>query len=300
MGHDHTTDVKGSKLLFVTLLNLTITITEFAGGLISNSLALLSDALHNLGDTTAILIAFVANRVSKRKSNLRKTFGFKRIEILAALLNAVLLLVICVYLIFEAWDRFQDPSPVKGKIMLIVAVIGLLANFISVLVLHGGKNKNINIKAAYMHLLGDTLSSVVVITGGILIFFFNIFWLDPLITILISIYIFKEAVSIIRETIDILMQNTPGGLDLNEVISELQSFPEVKNIHHVHAWNLDDQQIHFECHVDMENDLHLSETNKIRNKLAKVLLDRFNIVHTTIQIEYDCCADKSLVHNQPF
>jgi cobalt-zinc-cadmium efflux system protein len=295
MLEDRSPRIEEKKLLWVTLLNITITIAQTVGGILSNSLALLSDALHNLGDTFAVFIAYIAHRVSKRETNPQKTFGYKRVEILAALLNAVILIGICIYLFVEAYHRFLDPSPVKGLLMLIVAIIGLLANLYSVLLLHKDSGKNINIKAAYVHLIGDTLSSFVVIIGGVLIYFFNIYWVDPLVTVLIGIYILKEAFSILKQTVEILMQFTPSGLDIQKIKTRLEGISHIDNLHHIHAWNLNDQDIHFECHVDLTSDLQVSEADSIRLNMENVLLEEFNIKHVTIQIEYKCCDNTNMV-----
>ena len=194
-GHSHhhsNVGISEKNLLAAVILNFTITAVEIVGGLLSNSLALLSDAIHNLGDGLAVLLAYIAHRISKRDSNTRKTFGYKRVEILAAFVNAVILVAICLFLIWEAVERFRNPAPIKGVIMFSVAGVGLLANLVAVILLRGDSKKNINIRAAYLHLLGDTLSSLVVIAGGILIWKFEIYWIDPLITVLISLYILKE------------------------------------------------------------------------------------------------------------
>lgn len=298
-GHGHGfNEISDRNLLFVTLLNIVITAAEFVGGFISNSLALLSDAVHNLGDTFAIILAYIANKISKRSANERKTFGYKRIEILAALLNAVVLIVIIVFLFREAWLRLNNPEPIKGLIMFVVATIGLLANLLSVILLKKDSDKNINIKAAYLHLLGDTISSVAVIIGSILIYFFKVYWVDPLITVLIGLYILKETFSVLGEAVDILMQATPKSVDLPQIKNELENIKGVDNIHHVHIWNLNDSQIHFECHADVHKDLRISETNTILKEIETILKNKFKITHVTIQFEHYCCDKKELVHQR--
>jgi cobalt-zinc-cadmium efflux system protein len=292
------TDVSQRNLLLSAILNLGITVAEVAGGLISNSLALISDALHNLGDTSAIIIAFFANRISKKDYSDKKTFGYKRIEILAALLNAVILLVIIVYLFIEAFHRLKNPEPIRGMIMFVVAVTGFAGNLVSVLLLRRDSVKNINIKAAYIHLLGDTISSVLVILSAVLIYFFRLFWIDPLVTILLGIYLLKETWEILRQAIGILMQETPQGLDLAAIKKELESLPEIENIHHVHAWNLTDREIHFECHVDLKEDIKVSDTGSVNEKIRAILSNRFGIAHVTVQHEYNCCGDKNLIHQR--
>jgi cobalt-zinc-cadmium efflux system protein len=211
-------------------------------------------------------------------------------------LNAVVLVVITVFLFIEAYHRIQSPESVKGLIMFIVATLGLIANLIAVVILKKDSHHNLNVRAAYLHLLGDTVSSVAVIVGAILIYFFQVFWIDPLITFLVGIYILKEAFIVLKETVAILMQSTPASIDLHEVVREIEMMEDINNIHHVHAWKLDDQQIHFECHADMNHDLPLSKTDAIRLEIEKMLLDKFGISHVTIQFEHNCCREKHMIH----
>ncbi len=292
-GHHHGDE---KNLLWATLLNVLITIAEIVGGILSNSLALLSDAVHNLGDTIAIFLAFIANRISKRNANERKTFGYKRIEILTALLNAVLLIVITVFLFIEAAHRFRNPEPIHGQVMFWVASVGLVANLVAVLLLKKQAHHNLNIRAAYLHLLGDTISSVAVIAGSVLIIFYKIYWIDPLITLLIGIYILKEAYQVVQEAVNILMMATPASIAIGEVVAELEKHAAISNVHHVHSWKLDDQQIHFECHIDLKDDLPMSRADIVRIELEGMLLNRFQIKHTTIQLEYNCCHEKQVIH----
>jgi len=306
MGHGHKHHHSGSSgnsgqqtnrsLLLATFLNAVITIVEIAGGLLSNSFALLSDALHNFSDTIAVFLAYITNKISQRKPTTQKTFGFKRVEILAAMLNGITLVVICIYIFIEAWHRLKNPEPINGLIMTIVAVIGLIANFIAVAFLQPLKDKNLNVKAAYLHLIGDTLSSIVVVIGGIVIYWFHILWLDPVLTFIIGLYILKETWDIIKQAYLILLQATPPELDLNRLKLALETLPEIENIHHVHAWKLTDSRIHFECHIDLKKDFLLSETEKILFKIKDLLRDEFSIEHTTIQFEYNCCNDKSMIY----
>jgi cobalt-zinc-cadmium efflux system protein len=285
------------NLLFSIFLNLAVSIAEVVGGLISNSLALISDALHNLGDTSALFIAYLANLISKRNHTSHKTFGYKRIEILAALFDAIILVVIIIFLFFEAYHRLRNPEPVKALVMFIVAVFGFLANLLSVLLLKKYSGKSINIRAAYLHLLGDTVSSVVVIITAILIFFYGLYWIDPVVTFLLGIYLLRETFLILKEALDILMQAVPPGLDLVQVKTALEAIPEIDNIHHVHAWNLNDHDIHFECHIDLKSDIRISETETIKTAIHDILLNKFKVNHITIQYEYNCCEDKNMIHH---
>jgi cobalt-zinc-cadmium efflux system protein len=295
--HDHAGS-EGGRLLFTVVLNFGITIAEIIGGIFSNSLALISDAVHNLSDTVALLITWLTYRVSRRSSNQRHTFGYKRIQILAALFNSVTLIVICIYLIYEAYHRFIEPEPVKSIPMFLVALIGLIANLVSVLLLKKHSKENLNIKAAYLHLIGDTLSSVAVIIGGILIYFFEVYWIDPLITVLISLYIIKETYSVLYDTYKILMQTTPAGLKVEEVVSGLKEIPEVSGVHHVHIWQLTDKEVYFEGHLDVNEDMKVSESQHVIDRAQKLLNERYNIHHVTVQLEFNRCDDKSMIADE--
>lgn len=297
--HHHGNDYAGNKsLLLATLLNVLITIVQIIGGIVANSLALLSDALHNLSDTLAILLAYIAGRISRRKSNERKTFGYKRIEILSAFFNALVLIGISAFLVYEAIHRFSDPEPIKGLLMLIVATAGLIFNLAAVLLLKRHSADSLNIRSAYLHLLADTFSSLAVIVGGALIYFFNIVWVDPVITILISLYIAKETWDVLRESFNILMQSTPEGLDLNQIINELEMIEGIANVHHVHIWGLSEIEFHFECHADLEKDLPVSETSSIKEQMEDILHSNFNISHLTVQFEFGSCDDKKIIHQK--
>ncbi len=301
-GHHHhhhhgAVDMNNNNLLWVTLLNFSITLVQIIGGLISNSLSLLSDALHNLGDSSAIFIAFLAKKRSEKQPDEQHTFGYKRIEILAAFFNGVVLIAICIFLFFEAYERFIDPQPIKGAIMLIVAIFGLLANLISVLVLNKDKDHNLNVKAAYLHLMGDTLSSVAVIIGGLLIWKWQIFWVDPLITVLVGIYIIYHTWEVVKQTVDILMQTTPKHLNLNDIKKEVESIEDIKDIHHIHIWKLDDTRTYLEAHINLKENVDMEYMMQVREKVEHILKEHFDIGHTTLQIGYQCCeGDTSLIH----
>ncbi len=198
------------RLLLSVVLNAMITLIEIAGGILSNSLALISDAIHNLSDTLALTLAWIANKVGERKPDARRTFGYKRFEILTAFINASALSAISIYLIYEAVIRFLHPEPVRSGLMIIIAFTGLIANLVSMLFLHRDSGDRLNVKAVYLHLLGDTLSSSAVIVGAIVIFFFNVLWIDPALTFVISVVIIVQAYRILRQSVDILMQSTPA------------------------------------------------------------------------------------------
>jgi len=296
--HHHHRKVNEKNLLTVTFLNLVITIVEIAGGLLSGSLALLSDALHNLSDTFATFIAYLATLIGKREANHKKTFGYKRLEILAALINAVILIVMSAFLIREAWHRLQDPTPINSMIMLVVGMIGLLANLYAVLILRKDAGRSINVRAAYVHLIGDSLSSVVVILGSVAIRIFKIEWIDPVITVIISIYIIRSGFVILKQSVNILMQSAPDNLDLSQIKLRVEQEQQVSNIHHIHAWMLTDNEVHLEAHVELENDLKLSQVKQIQGRIENLLRKDFGIVHITLQFEFGTNHSSSLIHTK--
>jgi len=274
------------KLVFTIFLNLLITIAQFTGGIISGSLALISDAIHNLSDTISVVLAWFAQVLSHKPSTPKSTFGYKRAEILAAFINAIALIAISVYLIFEAVERLITPQPVDARWMFWLGLLGLVANGLSVLILEREKNKNINIRAAYLHLLGDAMTSLAVIVGAALIWMYNIVWVDAVVTVVIGIYLLVHTGKLLKESVTILMQMTPADLNIAEIEEKLLTIDGIKSVHHIHVWNLTDKIMHFECRLGLVNDLPVSETGEIINRIEKTLHDEFDIDHVTIQFEF--------------
>ncbi len=296
--HDHGSgNISGVRLGAVTALNLTITAAEVVGGILSGSLALLSDALHNLGDSAAIVTSWIAHRIAARPNSQEKTYGYKRAEVLAAFLNALVLLALSIFLLGEAYKRFLHPEPIESTLMLIIATIGLAANGVSVILLRSGSKENMNIRSSYLHLLSDSISSVGVILGGIAIKLWNVVWVDPLITVAISIYIIRETWHIVKEAVDILMQSSPR-IDYDELKQAVEDVKGVKNLHHVHLWRSDEKTVYFEGHVDVE-DMRVCDAQHIITAIQEVLKERFGIGHATIQVETDRCNDKGIIISGP-
>jgi cobalt-zinc-cadmium efflux system protein len=286
--HHHNHEGSGKRLLQTFFINIFITVVEIIGGILSGSLSLLSDALHNAGDALSVMLSYIAFRLSKKSTSPAKTFGYKRIEILAVLFNTVLLIVILVYLFYEVFQRFSHPAEVKTGIMAGVALAAVLANGLSVLLLKGNAEENINVKSTYLHQLGDTLSSFAVVIGGILIYFFQVVWIDPLLTILIGIYILKETYDLLMQAVNILMQAAPTTVDLSLVETELKAITSVKGIHDIHVWSLNDRENYFDCHIEVMDNMPMHETDNLRKQIDNVLKSKFDIQHTVIQIEYKC------------
>lgn len=287
MGHNH--EHTGRNLALTVILNGVITVAQFVGGLISGSLALISDAMHNLSDVISVVLAYVAHRYSLRPQSEKSTFGYKRAEILAAFFNALTLIGISFYLLLEAVERFLNPQVVDYRWMLWLGILGLIANSLSVLILHRNKEENINIKAAYLHLIGDALTSLAVILGAVLIWLYDIYWIDPIVTVLISVYIFVHTYTILKESISILMQFAPEKIRQRELVDALLEIDQIRNVHHVHLWRLSDHQIYLEAHIVLHSDLTVAETLAITLNAKRLLSSRFDISHTTFQYEHISC-----------
>jgi len=276
------------------LLNFVITAVQIVGGLISGSLALISDALHNFSDALSIIISYIAIKLKLRDNSYRHTFGLKRAEILAAVINASVLIVIYGFVFYEAFKRFYEPEKIEAGIMSIVAAIGLAANIIGTLLLKRDSKTSLNIRSAYMHLLSDSVSSVAVILGGIAIAIWNIIWVDSLLTFLIGIYIMRECYLILGEAIHVLMEGAPPEISLDEIKTEVERFPEVADIHHIHLWMVGDGDIHLEAHVNV-NDMKISQSDVLRMKIERMLESKFGIHHVTLQFECNQCLEEGLI-----
>ncbi|MFA5803027.1 MAG: cation diffusion facilitator family transporter [Melioribacteraceae bacterium] len=288
----HVLDSTMGRLIITMLLNFVITIVQIIGGLLSGSLALISDALHNFSDGVSIIISYIALKLKGKSNSHRHTFGLKRAEILAAVINASVLIVIYIFLFYEAFNRLFEPHEVEAGTMTVVALIGLIANIIGTLLLKRDAKTSMNIRSSYIHLLSDSVSSVAVIFGGLAIAIWKINWIDPALTFLIGLYIIKESYDILGEAIHVLMEGAPADLSLNEIKTAVEKFPEVEDIHHIHVWTVGDNDIHLEAHV---NDMKISESDKLRNKIEQLLELKFGIHHITLQFECNQCLEDGLI-----
>ena len=293
--HHHHHAVSGKNLFITIVLNIIITLSQIVGGIISGSLALLSDAMHNFSDVLALFIAYFANRLAARPNNESKTFGYKRAEILAALFNASVLIGIAIFLIIEAFHKFYHPELINSVWVIGLGALSIVLNATSVLLIKDDSHDNMNIKAAYLHLLTDVMTSVAVVGGGVLMYYFGVFWVDPLISMLIALYLIWASFGLVRESSAILMQFTPAGINVEEIVQSIEEEKEIKNVHHIHIWKLDDNHIHLEAHLDFNEDVTLSESNRVIDKLEKKLHDTFDIEHITFQCEYERDDNKEII-----
>ena len=288
-------EANGKRLVMVIILNIIITIAQIAGGLISGSLALLSDALHNASDVIAVIISWIAIVLSGKKASDKATYGYKRAEILAALFNAIVLVAISLFLFIEAGKRLFTSTQINSNLMIIIAIIGLVGNMLSAFLLHAGAEDSLNVRSSYLHMFTDGLTSLGVIVGGIAIKYTGASWIDPLLTFIIGLYVLKEAASIISETVHILMQGAPQEPEPDEVKKIIESTYPIASIHHMHLWMLNDREIHFDCHMKLQQDIHISDADALRNNVAHILKEEFGIAHATIQMEFQPCDDESLI-----
>ncbi len=293
----HLPELRGTTLFVAILLNVLITVAQIVGAIFSHSLSLMTDALHNLSDVMALGLSYVANRLAKRKPTQKQSFGYKRAEILAAFINASTLLGISLYLIIEAAERIFTSKNVEvgGEIVMWLAGFSIIANGLSVLLIQKDAKSSMNMKAAYLHLFSDMLTSIAVLIGGYLMSRFGWFWVDSVLSVGIAIYLIVTSWSLVIGATQVLMQFTPKGIDLDKITERLSKVPGVKNIHHVHIWQLTDHEIHFEAHVDCADDLKISEVDKVLDEIRALLHHNFHIHHATLQPEYRVCDDKSLI-----
>lgn len=294
--HNHAHgDTKGKKLVISIFLNTLITASQVVGGIISGSLALLSDALHNFSDVLSLIVSYIATVLSKKEASHTKTFGYKRAEIIAAFINASTLIIVAFILIKEAIERFYAPQEIESNLVIWLSVLGILANGFSVLLLKKDAESNMNMKSAYLHLLTDMMASVAVLIGGILMKFYQIYWIDALMTLLIAIYLIYMGYDLLKASTKVLMLFTPDDIELKSMIKELNKIDEIKNIHHVHIWQLNEDEVHFEAHIDFKKDIKLSEFDVILSTIEEIAFHKYGINHVNIQPEFDKKDSKNII-----
>ena len=282
-----------SKFIITFVINLIITLSELVGGLLSFSLSLISDSIHNLTDALSALIGYIAVQLSEKENTSRYTFGLKRAEIIASFVNALFLIVISLFMIAEAIKRIVHPEPLLTNIMLISAAIAFFGNTISVFLLKKPSKKSLNAKSIYLHMFADSLASLSLIVAALIIRYTGLYVVDPILTILISLYIAHEGIEVLKNSTHILLEGSPEGIDVKEIKRTLEQLPEVKNIHHLHVWSLKDGIYLAEMHAEV-SDCKISQTKKIKETIMKMLKD-FGIRHLTVQFEVDFCKNKELI-----
>ena len=290
MSHDHVHihkhQVEGKNLLYSIVLNVVITLAQIVGGIISNSLALISDALHNFSDVLSLVFSLVAHKLSRRKASLDQTFGYKRAELLAAFVNAATLIIVACILVYGAIERLINPHPIESTLVIWLALLGIVVNGLSVLLLKKDADHNLNMKSAYLHLLTDMMASVAVLVGGLLMKFYGWFWVDSVMTILIAIYLIVVGFDLIIKSTKMLMLFTPEDIDIKAIVREVHKIEGVNKLHHIHVWHLNEEELHLEAHLDCSEDIKMSEFNDLLFKVEEVLFHQFGINHINIQPEF--------------
>ncbi len=292
--HNHR-EVSSKNLGLTILLNLCITLAQAIGGVISGSMALLSDAAHNFSDVLSLIISYIANRLAKREATGKQTFGFRRSEILAAFINSATLIIISVIILFEAVQRLFDPVPVSATLVIYLAIAGILLNGVSVLFIRKDSKKNLNMKSVYLHLFGDMLTSVAVLSGGIAMKYLHWYWTDSVFSMAIAIYLLYMSWGVVRSSIRIIMQFTPEEVDVHNIVNEIENIQGVKNIHHIHVWQINEHDLMFEAHIDISEDMKVSGFEKILDQIKAVLIHH-NIDHSTIQPEFTVDDSKQIIY----
>ncbi|EGV50567.1 cation diffusion facilitator family transporter [Candidatus Endoriftia persephone] len=292
MDHDHQhhdVETMGDRRLAIAIaFNMLLTLAQVIGGVISGSLALIADALHNFSDASSLFIAWVARKIGRQPADHFKTFGYKRAEVIAALINLVTLVLIGFYLIYEAIWRIFEPQVIEGWTVVIVAGIALVVDIATAILTYHMSKTSMNIRAAFLHNVSDALASVGVIIAGALILLYGWYWSDTLLTLLIATYVLYQAATMLPQTLHILMQGTPKDIVIDDVIHAMQQVAGVSNVHHVHIWQLDEYRNALEAHVVTSD---VSQMEPTKAALKEVLTQRFSISHSTLEFEITHCAE---------
>jgi cobalt-zinc-cadmium efflux system protein len=284
--HEAFTDYRRLKITLAIVLS--VMVAEILGGIYSGSLALLGDAGHMLVDALALGLSLFAMTVARRPATATKTFGYHRSEILAALANGTILVLVSAYIFYEAYQRFLEPSPVKTPLMLAIATIGLFANLGGVILLKKASQRSLNVKAAFWHILGDTISSVGVIIAGLVILSSGLYIADAIVAVVIGIIILWGAVRIVRESADILLETVPKHIETAQVIAAIKNVPGVNEVHDIHIWTITSDIYALSSHLVIDDQM-VSKSVDIVRAVRQELAQHFNINHTTLQLECESC-----------
>ena len=295
-GHHHHVDLEaGDRRVFAAIaVNMGLTVAQIVGGIVSGSLALIADALHNFSDAISLIIAFGARKIARRPRDAEMTFGYGRVEVVAALINYTTLIVIGLYLLYEAAMRFADPQPVEGWLIVIIAGIALIVDAVTAALTYAMSKSSVNIRAAFLHNVADALGSVAVIVAGTLILLYDWRLIDPLVTVLIAGYILWQSFREIGPVIRILMLGSPPEIETDAVLDTVRGIDGVTGIHHAHFWQMDEHRAALDAHVVIAEG-RWSDADAVKERIKAALADRFDIEHTTLELECarHACDDPS-------
>lgn len=278
------------RLVWALLITFGIFVMEIVGGFLSNSLALKSDAGHLFGDVMALGLSLFAVRISRLPATTKRTFGFQRAEVFAAMINGLTLLFLAGYIFHEAYHRLMEPEPVKSILMLVVALVGLLANTIVIFRLRGHAAENLNVRAAFFHVVGDMLGSVGVVTGGLIMYVTGSYLADPIISFFVGVIILFGAMGVLKEGVNILLEGVPGTIKYADLKVDMESIDGVVSIHDLHVWTISSSNVVLSAHV-IVHDQPTHTAQRILNSATGLLRKKYKIHHATLQIECECCAE---------
>lgn len=282
--HDHHEAIWGKRLIATMILNIVIPAVQVYGGIVSGSMALISDALHNFSDFTAVLISYLALRVGKRGPSLTQTYGYRRVEVLAALLNVAVLYGVSIYMAIEAGKRLYHPHIISGQTVIWIAMIAVAANVFSTFLLRSGAKINLNLRGAFLHMLIDSLVSLGVLVMGVIWIFRPWYWLDPLVTWVIVAFVLFSGWDILRTSALVLMNSAPSFVDLKAIQKEVEALSGVECMHHLHVWSLDVEGTALTAHI-MVTDQMLSQVDDLADRIRTILSEKFHIDHPVLQFE---------------
>ncbi|TCK17950.1 cobalt-zinc-cadmium efflux system protein [Thiogranum longum] len=289
--HQHDIESMGDRrLLLAIIANMLLTVAQVVGGIVSGSLSLVADALHNFSDASSLLIAWLARRIGRQPADDLRTFGYRRAEVIAALVNLVSLVIIGIYLLYEAVWRIFQPQVIEGWIVVIVAGVALVVDVATAILTWTMSKNSMNIRAAFLHNVSDALASVGVVIAGTLILLYGWYWTDTLLTLVIAAYVLYQAFGMLPQTIHLLMEGTPEGVSIADVRAAMEAVEGVRNVHHIHLWQIDEHRSALEAHIVIDR---FEDTARIKAALKDRLGDMFDITHSTLEFEIENCGDGS-------
>ena len=291
-------DGRDTKIFWAVFVNLTLTVVQIIGGILSGSLALIADAIHNLSDAMSLIIAYTARVIARRPADKNMTYGYARAEIVAALVNYTTLILVGLYLVYEGILRFFSPQNIDGWLVVVIAGIALVVDLITALLTKRLSLQSLNIRAAFLHNLADALGSVAVIFAGTLILLYGWTFVDPLITLLIAGYILWQSFAEIRPVIRILMLGSPTNIELDHLFDEICSIEGIASIHHVHLWQMQEHEKSFDAHLVIDEGAWTT-ADEIKDQAKSLLLEKFGITHSTLELEcrvHTCPAPAIIGH----
>jgi cobalt-zinc-cadmium efflux system protein len=298
VGHDHSHGIAEGQnerpLWWALALTTAFLIAEVVGGILTNSLALIADAAHMFTDTAALAVSLTAIRIARRPADTQRTFGYFRFEILAATVNAVLLFLVALYILYEAWNRFRNPPDVKSEVMLVIAALGLIVNLISMRLLSAGKDKSLNIKGAYLEVWSDMLGSAGVILGAGVIWFTGWIWVDTVIAIAIGLWVLPRTWILLKASMNVLLEGVPQGIGLQDIEAAVLAIEDVASLHDLHVWAISSGKTSLTVHVVCKSSATWPD---LLNTIRELLADRFEIHHSTVQLELEPCEQAGNAHS---